>query len=185
MAGAADFWTFSLEVYGRPGVAPACLALQDRHGLDVNLLLLCCWIGRSRRPAPTRDEIARLCDAVAGWHQRVVRPLREVRRWLKDLGSAVAPDQAEALRQRIKRAELDAEHIEQLCLAAALGADRHDDVVPAPAHAVAALRHYFEIIGISADEADRRHLVTLLAAAFPETPGDRLAALFAAPPSAI
>ena len=37
------FWAFSLEVYGRPGVAPACLALQDRHGLDVNLLLFCCW----------------------------------------------------------------------------------------------------------------------------------------------
>ena len=46
---AASFWAFSLEFYARPGVAEACLALQDRHGLDVNILLLCCWLGWSGR----------------------------------------------------------------------------------------------------------------------------------------
>jgi uncharacterized protein (TIGR02444 family) len=33
------FWRFSLDLYGRPGVAPACLALQDEAGADVNLVL--------------------------------------------------------------------------------------------------------------------------------------------------
>ncbi len=32
------FWNFSLEVYGGEGVARACLELQDRRGVDVNLL---------------------------------------------------------------------------------------------------------------------------------------------------
>ena len=39
------FWQFSGAVYAHPGVAEACLDLQDRHGLDVNLLLFCAWAG--------------------------------------------------------------------------------------------------------------------------------------------
>lgn len=36
----ADFWQFSNHHYGRPGVATTCLALQDDHGININLLLL-------------------------------------------------------------------------------------------------------------------------------------------------
>ncbi|MGE4220898.1 MAG: TIGR02444 family protein, partial [Alphaproteobacteria bacterium] len=43
MADDAALWPFSLSVYARPGVAEACLALQARRGLDVNLLLWCGW----------------------------------------------------------------------------------------------------------------------------------------------
>ncbi|HEX6103216.1 MAG TPA: TIGR02444 family protein, partial [Alphaproteobacteria bacterium] len=45
-AGDCPFWSFSVALYGRPGVAPACLALQDRFGCDVNLLLFAIWAGR-------------------------------------------------------------------------------------------------------------------------------------------
>jgi len=45
-AGGA-FWRFSLDAYGRPGVAAACLDLQDRHGCDVNLILYALWLGRA------------------------------------------------------------------------------------------------------------------------------------------
>ncbi|PSJ44165.1 TIGR02444 family protein [Zobellella endophytica] len=37
---ADDLWQFSEQHYGRPGVAQACLQLQDEHGANVNLLLL-------------------------------------------------------------------------------------------------------------------------------------------------
>ena len=43
------FWEFSLRVYGNGGVPTACLALQERHAIDVNLLLFCAWIGESGR----------------------------------------------------------------------------------------------------------------------------------------
>ncbi|HEY9550471.1 MAG TPA: TIGR02444 family protein, partial [Kiloniellaceae bacterium] len=43
------FWQFSGAVYARRGVAEACLALQQRHGLDVNLLLFCAWAGSNGR----------------------------------------------------------------------------------------------------------------------------------------
>ncbi len=110
------FWDFSLAVYGRPGVAEACLALQDRHGLDVNLLLFCCWAGAKGRALDAGD-MARLIAAAGPWNAEVVRPLRTARRWLKTQRSAPR-DQAEILRARIKADELEAERLEQSILAA-------------------------------------------------------------------
>ena len=43
---ADEFWQFSLEVYARPQVADLCLVLQDEHGFDVNILLLCLWLAQ-------------------------------------------------------------------------------------------------------------------------------------------
>ncbi|MGB5854385.1 MAG: TIGR02444 family protein [Oceanisphaera sp.] len=40
MPSAEQFWQFSAQHYTRPGVAQACLHLQDEHGANVNLLLL-------------------------------------------------------------------------------------------------------------------------------------------------
>ena len=35
----AECWTFALAIYAKPGVAEACLALQDEAGVDVMMLL--------------------------------------------------------------------------------------------------------------------------------------------------
>ena len=43
---AQSLWDFSVELYARPGVAAACLALQDRAGADVCLLLAALWLER-------------------------------------------------------------------------------------------------------------------------------------------
>ncbi len=67
------FWDFSLALYGREGVARACVALQDRRGLDVNILLFCCWAGsRGRRLDPA--DLKGLDAAVRPWREAVVRP---------------------------------------------------------------------------------------------------------------
>jgi uncharacterized protein (TIGR02444 family) len=70
------FWAFSLAFYAQPGVMPACLALQDRHGVDVNLALLCCWVGEPLDAAALAEADA----LVAEWRTQVVQPLRAVRR---------------------------------------------------------------------------------------------------------
>jgi uncharacterized protein (TIGR02444 family) len=172
------FWDFSLRVYGQAGVAPACLALQDRHGLDVNVLLLCCWLGHCQKAKPRPAEIARLADAVAAWHNDVVRPLRQARRRLKAPGPAIAPALAEALRQEVKRLELDAEHIEQLALAAQLpGAVA--PATPQAENAAAALSFYLDRVGVSPDETDRENLSALLRGAFAGLPPDQAKALAA------
>jgi uncharacterized protein (TIGR02444 family) len=46
------FWDFSVRTYGRPGVAEACLALQNRDGADVNMLMFAAWYGISAGPVP-------------------------------------------------------------------------------------------------------------------------------------
>ena len=115
MAGMESFWAFSVDTYRKPGVAEACLALQDRHGLDVNVLLYCCWFGCTRGvlDEPLWDRVL----AFSGpWADNVVRPLRAVRTWMKHTGCAqpeVSNDACMTLREEIKRIELKAEQFQE------------------------------------------------------------------------
>jgi uncharacterized protein (TIGR02444 family) len=102
-------WTFSLAVYGRPGVATECLDLQEKFGLDVNLLLFAAFIGAVEGVRLGSADIAAANAEIANWHKEIVRPLRSVRRALKPLN-------ADALRTQVKTAELDAEKFEQSIL---------------------------------------------------------------------
>lgn len=110
---AADFWRFSLALYGRPDVAPCCLTLQDRHGIDVNLALFCAWLGASGRGRLTVQALAAADAAIATWRVGVVERLRAARRTIKEAGPALAPLYAKA-----KAIELDAEREVQRRLAA-------------------------------------------------------------------
>ena len=160
------FWAFSLEVYGRPGVAPACLALQDRHGLDVNLLLFCCWAA-SQGVTLDQRTLAAAEEAVAGWRNQVVKPLRGLRRRLKrDMEGFPAAETA-ALREKVKAVELDAERLEQTRLEQQLPPAR-ETAESGPVLAVRALRLYFRLEGVDPDDVDDRDCQALLAGTFPE-----------------
>jgi uncharacterized protein (TIGR02444 family) len=114
---AVDFWDFACAFYAVPEVAEACLALQDRHGLDVNLLLLCCWLGASRRGRLTDSEIALAEQRVAAWRSSVLEPLRSLRRHLKTVeGAAICAVEIVRLRDWVKENELAAERIAQRLL---------------------------------------------------------------------
>lgn len=106
------FWDFSRAVYSAPRVADACLAAQDNHGVDVNVLLFCAWIAHARRIALTGGELTQIEREVAAWRERVVEPLRAVRRTLRASPEAVIV----ALRDRLKADELEAEKLEQAML---------------------------------------------------------------------
>lgn len=106
---AAEFWRFSLAIYARPGVAPACLVLQDQHGRDVNLALYCCWLGVSGRGRLTQEALASADAAVAGWRHQVVERFRGARRAIK---AAAAPD-SDAIYAKAKAIELEAERLLQ------------------------------------------------------------------------
>jgi uncharacterized protein (TIGR02444 family) len=111
-APAGALWRFSLAVYGAPGVAAACLELQDRWGADVNLALAVCWAGASGRGRLGIADIARLDRLAAPLRADVVEPLRKARRALK---RHVAHG---ALRARIQELELEAEGCVQRILEA-------------------------------------------------------------------
>lgn len=163
---ANPFWDFSLLVYRRPGVAAACLALQDRHGLDVNLLLFCCWAGSQGRRLDAAD-IERLVGSVGEWQRSVVGPLRGVRRRLKDLPGS-ASGQLGALRQAVKDCEFEAERIEQILLhdAFARPPGASSPVAGQAARAAANMAIYLEVAGPSVDFADKANIETILHGAF-------------------
>jgi uncharacterized protein (TIGR02444 family) len=98
-------WAFALAVYGGDGVADECLDLQERLGLDVNILLFAAFIGAVEAVQLESQDITAASAAVADWQSEIVRPLRQVRRALK-------PMSAEGLRAQVKVAELEAEKIE-------------------------------------------------------------------------
>jgi uncharacterized protein (TIGR02444 family) len=164
------FWDFSLALYAKPGVAPACLALQERHGIDVNALMFCVWLAESGRgPAPRADLDAAFA-AVAGWHQQVVRTLRPLRQRLKFGFDPVDDELVRALRARIQKIEIDAEHVEQLTLAASAAARAPARAGLAAqeraAHAAQHVAAYFARIAGKRDGEDLDRLCVVLAASF-------------------
>jgi uncharacterized protein (TIGR02444 family) len=172
---ADPFWDYSVELYRRPGVEAACLDLERRHGLDVNLLLLCCW--EARRGVPLdRTWLARAGAAAASWHAEVVRPLRALRRRLKARLADPEPDSvvelwpglASAIREQALALEIEAEHLSQLGLSRAV-AGLPESAPPGVEQAAANLRACWPF-----DYRDRHALRALLAGAFPEAGGREL-----------
>ena len=108
----SPFWRFSLRFYSRPSVAAACLVLQDEAGADVNLMLFLLFLAEHQRQV-TIDDIARLDSTVRAWRDRVVKPLRELRRALKTGIGEIPIAVSETFRGQIKRLELESEQIEQ------------------------------------------------------------------------
>ena len=106
----SPFWRFSLRLY--PAIADACLALQDRFGIDVNVLLFLLWAAEGGRKIDAEDA-RRVTAAVESWHRSVVVPLRAVRRALREPPELVEPAAAEHFRGRIKQIELEAERLQQ------------------------------------------------------------------------
>jgi uncharacterized protein (TIGR02444 family) len=112
------FWNFSLAVYGAIAVQDECLHLQDQFGLDVNLVLLCAFLGAVHGAALTSDDITAARQEAGPWHEDIVKSLRVARRRLKtiELKDAEAAKTASQLRTQIKAAELESERIEQTIL---------------------------------------------------------------------
>jgi uncharacterized protein (TIGR02444 family) len=78
------FWRFSLAVYQNEAVKNLCLAFQEENEINVNLLLLCCWLAYSVEEISKSDFQEARC-AIEDWHTNVTHPLRKTRRWLKSL----------------------------------------------------------------------------------------------------
>ena len=107
---AEALWPYALEVYGRPGVEPLLLALQDARGQCAPYLLWSLWMAASGRGA---DEAALRSGAALAraWEDAAIAPLRRLRRDLKS-GPAPGPKPArERLRQGVGKLELDAERM--------------------------------------------------------------------------
>ncbi|MNT26727.1 hypothetical protein D3C72_1623200 [compost metagenome] len=104
----SDLWTWAVKAYDAPGVAEACLSLQDHNEQNVPLLLWAAWVAMTGR-RPDEETIETACDAARAYDSVIVSPLRAVHRTLKAPIPDVENDHREALRQQVKALELDAE----------------------------------------------------------------------------
>ena len=109
------FWRFSLNFYRQAGVAEACIALQDECGVDVNLMLFLLWLAASGWQLSV-ENIKELDEAVRGWRDLTIIPIRETRRKLKGAPTLVEAGRQEAFRTKIKAIELEAERLQQEAL---------------------------------------------------------------------
>ena len=137
----------------------------------MNLLLFCCWLGASGRPTLTAERLRGILKASDAWQAEIVKPLRAVRRLLKDRAWPEAlPETVDAVRRRVADAELAAEHAEQLKLAAlhAPPADRDRPIEKRLRAAVGNLGVYAVCLGVTPDARDRAAVATLMRATFPQ-----------------
>jgi uncharacterized protein (TIGR02444 family) len=111
----SPFWRFSLRFYRQPGVADACIALQDGCGVDVNILLFFLWLASTGQRMGLAEARA-VCAQAGPWRDDVVVPLRTLRRKLKDGSALVERNMAEWFRTRVKAVELEAERLQQEAL---------------------------------------------------------------------
>ncbi|WP_371232465.1 TIGR02444 family protein [Pseudomonas sp. QE6] len=102
-----DVWSYALKLYARPGVEPACLALQEA-GADVCLALAAAWLG-SAGVAFSQARMDALDSVAQDWREDVIVPLRSLRqRWRE---AAKQDTELAPLRERIKQLELEAEKV--------------------------------------------------------------------------
>jgi uncharacterized protein (TIGR02444 family) len=107
---AEDFWTFSLDFYGKQNVAKSCLSLQDRRDADVNLLLLSAYLAVKGHVLD--DTHLSIADGMtAGWRAAVLQQLRQVRRRLPKFAEEVPEEARKQVKEKILEAELAAEQV--------------------------------------------------------------------------
>ena len=157
-----SLWSFSLATYENEAVQDACLGLQDRHGLDVNILLLCCWLA-SRGERIESREINVVLARTTEWQRTVVVPLRGIRRHMKAGVHPVPIKDSEVLRARIKTLELEAERIEQQQLESAVlhGMELATDGNDCSVLAMTNLAAYFAALQIEPGKKDVQDLKIL------------------------
>lgn len=160
-------WRWILALYNRPEVPAACLHLQDARGQDVCLILYALWAGAACGHRLDAPEVERLRSVAAPWQEGVVRPLRAVRRRLKQ-GPPPAPSaDTDALRKRLQADEIEAERIELAALAAALPLSPTS--LPSPIREEIAWTN-LRVLWAPVDRQDERALKVLAAAAADTAP---------------
>ncbi len=173
-------WDFVVWAYAEPGVEKACLSLQNRLGVDINMLLFCAWLAyRGTGTAHLAKFLGPALKLSREWQRTLVGPLRGCRENMKDVietSGLTGLDRAAAadLRERIRQCELDMEQLQTLAFyslvvgeggateegsALRSSADQKDD-------ALNNLTVYFAATGVKLDPLAQTHVMRILTAIF-------------------
>ena len=169
-------WKFATWAYNEPDVEKACLALQNRLGANVTMVMFCLWLAQRGTPG---GHLARYLGAAIklahDWQRLFVEPLRTCRHNFKDFivntdmggGETVA---ANGLRDRILQAELDMEQLQMMAMFYLVIDNELNDELRSSAeqrqHAQNNLNVYFTATGVKLDPLGQTHVIRLLQAVF-------------------
>jgi uncharacterized protein (TIGR02444 family) len=157
-------WSFVIDLYAKPGVAQACLELQDRLGVDVSFLLTALFYAVRHSLDLSADEIAKLDRHISAWRAEAIFPLRRLRRRLKS--GDLLSQSTDELYRRIKADELLAEQIEISALVQQLERAPSNPAAPSSRLVIErVIRHFAEVSGQNAsliDDETKRAILILL-----------------------
>ena len=109
MLTANELWQFSCHYYGKPGVMPACLCVQDEHQGNVNLLLLLVYLDQ--------QELALSDNLLKSLHQSIQQFSSQTtmlqRRTRIELKRRLSPEDYAKTKPALLEAELALEKLEQ------------------------------------------------------------------------
>jgi uncharacterized protein (TIGR02444 family) len=159
----SPFWRFSLRFYRQPGVADACIALQDGCGVDVNVLLFFLWLATAQR-CVSRVVALFVCALGGRGRDDVVAPLRTIRRRLKGGSTFVERGTAEVFRTKVKALELESEQLQQEALFALAAGLATENAATIEAAARANVAAYERVLGRTFTPAAVAALLGALAA---------------------
>ncbi|MEM7281200.1 MAG: TIGR02444 family protein [Pseudomonadota bacterium] len=170
--GEQSLWDFASQLYTQPGVEEACLYLQDNCRLNVSLLLFLMWSTKrygQMQPAFIRE----CCDLSDTWDGAVVKPFRQVRRWLKHQGAQLGDQDTDDLRSQTKGLELHSEKLllqalEQKAMAMGLESQDINDVDSIHMNLRVMLVH----LKLAVDQSGAKALVGVGQEAFPSLDGE-------------
>ncbi|GAB2926848.1 TIGR02444 family protein [Rheinheimera gaetbuli] len=108
---AEQLWQFSLALY--PGVKSLCLQWQNELGVNVNLLLLLCYLEQQQRSLDAA-ELQQLTAKLNDFSTQFTKPLRALRH--NTTSAPLSQIQQQTLKQALLQAELTLEQLEQQLL---------------------------------------------------------------------
>lgn len=108
---AEALWQFSLALY--PQVQSLCLEWQDNFGVNINLLLLLCYL-EQQQLGLTHQQLQQLTAELGQFSHQFTQPLRALRR--NSINANLSAANKHKLKQALLAAELSLEQMEQQLL---------------------------------------------------------------------
>ncbi len=110
---ADQFWAWSNTFYEQKEVQACCLSLQDRFGVNINLVLFCLWSAQHRKDALTHAFVQAAVLQAKTWDANIGALLRQARSALKSAPGVAEMDDFAKIYDQAKALELEAERLHQ------------------------------------------------------------------------
>lgn len=93
-------WHFATHFYAKPNIADFLLTLQDKHGLDINLMLLMLYLDQQKQSID-KTQLMHIMEHSKVWQEKAAA-MRALRRSLKPLDNSLY-QQAQAFELSIEQ----------------------------------------------------------------------------------